>query len=80
MRTRQVRKYLKNGDYSSKQHLAKGAKCKFTDKEAVLRYLQTNPNALAPEIRDNVAPGLPISTFRDSLSRMKITYKKRAYI
>lgn len=75
-----IRKYQKTGDYSSKQHLGKGVKCRFTDKEAVLRYLQANPNALAPEIRDNVAPDLPISTFRDSLSRMKITYKKRAYI
>jgi transposase len=72
-----IRKYQKTGDYSSKQHLSKGAKCSFTDKKLVLEYLQENPNALSAEIRDHVAPGLPISTFKDSLSRMGITYKKR---
>ena len=72
-----IRKYQKTGDYSSKQHLNKGVERKFTDKEAVLSYLENNPNALALEMRDSLAPSLPISTFRDALSWMKITYKKR---
>lgn len=72
-----VRKYLKTGDYSSKQHLNKGMKRKFTDKKAVLSYLENNPNALALELRDFLAPSLPLNTFRDALSWMKITYKKR---
>ena len=51
-----VRKYQKTGDYSSKQHLNKGVERKFTDKKAVLSYLENNPNALALEIRDSLAP------------------------
>jgi hypothetical protein len=39
--------------------------------------LEANPNALFLEMRDALAPELPISTFRDSIARMKITYKKR---
>ena len=50
---------------------------KFTDKKAVLTYLESNPNALALEMRDALAPNLPLSTFRDALAWMKITYKKR---
>ena len=69
--------YLDSGDYSSKQHLNTGRPCTFTDKEAILDYLDTNPNALAIDIRDNVSPDMPISTFRDTLSKMNITYKKR---
>jgi transposase len=72
-----IRRYTKDGDYSSKQHLNKGATRRFTDKAAVLLYLESHPNALACEIRDAVAPELPISTFKDSLSRMGITYKKK---
>ena len=72
-----IRKYQKTGDYSSKQHLNKGMERKFTDKKAVLTYLENNPNALALEMRDSLAPDLPLGTFRDALSWMKITYKKR---
>jgi isfu1 transposase len=72
-----IRKYKKTGDYSSKQHLNKGVERKFTDKKAVLLYLENNPNALALEMRDSLAPNLPISTFKDALSWMQITYKKR---
>lgn len=77
---RWVKSYKETGDYSSKQHLNPGRKRRFTDKEAVIKYLDKNPNALASEIRDAVAPELPISTFKDALSWMKITYKKRAEI
>lgn len=77
---RWVKCYKETGDYSSKQHLNPGRKRRFTDKEAVIKYLDENPNALALEIRDAVAPELPISTFKDALSWMKITYKKRAEI
>lgn len=72
-----IRKFKKTGDYSSKQHLNKGVERRFTDKEAVLEYLAEFPNSLAPELRDALAPHLPISTFRDALSWMGITYKKR---
>lgn len=72
-----IRRYTKYGDYSSKQHLNKGATRRFTDKAAVLAYLEAHPNALACEMRDAVAPEIPISTFKDSLKRMGITYKKR---
>jgi transposase len=72
-----IRLYKNTGDYSSRQHLNTGVKRKFTDKAAVLSYLFEHPNALATEIRDAVAPNLPISTFKDALVWMKISYKKR---
>lgn len=77
-----VKRYIKTGDYSSKQHLNKGVERRFTDKEAVIKYLEKHPNAISSEIRDAVAPSLPISTFKDTLSWMGITYKKKetAYI
>ena len=75
-----IRRYLATGDYSSRQHLNKGVPRKFDDKKAVLSYLQSNPNALAAEMRDALAPGLALNTFRDALSRMKITYKKRDHL
>ena len=52
----------------------KGRAIKFNDRNKVLRYLETNSNANGITIRDNVAPGLAMSTFYDSLARMKITY------
>ena len=72
-----IRLYKNTGDYSSRQHLNTGVKRKFTDKAAVLSYLSEHPNALATEIRDAVAPNLPISTFKDALVWMEISYKKR---
>ena len=75
-----IRRYKRTGDYSSRQHLNKGFTRKFTDKEAVLTYLAEHPNALALEIRDAVAPDIPLSTFRDALVWMEITYKKREFI
>jgi len=75
-----IRKYQKTGDYSSKQHLNKGMERKFTDKKAVLTYLENNPNALALEMRDSLSPNLPLGTFRDALLWMKITYKKRDFV
>ena len=53
---------------------------KFTDKKAVLTYLENNPNALALEMRDSLSPNLRLGTFRDALLWMKITYKKRDFV
>ena len=75
-----IRLYKNTGDYSSRQHLNTGVKRKFTDKAAVLSYLFEHPNALATEIRDAVAPNLPISTFKDALIWMKYHIKKRLRI
>ena len=75
-----IRRYEKAGDYSSKQHLVEGRKAQFTDKEIILDYINKNPDADAVSIRDAVAPELPMSTFYDTLRRLKITYKKRTQI
>ena len=58
-----VRRYKKTGDYSSKQHLVEGRKAHFTNKEVIIDYINTNPDADGIEIRDAVAPELPMSTF-----------------
>ena len=75
-----IRRYKKTGDYSSKQHLVEGRKAQFTDKQILLDYIENNPDADGIEIRNSVAPNLPMSTFYDTLRRLKITYKKRAKI
>jgi transposase len=72
-----IRRYKETGDYSSKQHYQTGKVIKFNDRNKVLEYLSINPNADGKTIKNNVAPGLAMSTFYDALSRMKITYKKR---
>lgn len=72
-----IRKYRLTGKCTSIQHLNKGVKRKFTDKIVVLAYLKDHPNALALEMRDALVPNLPITTFRDALLWMNITYKKR---
>ena len=75
-----IKRYKETGDYSSKQHLVKGRKARFTDKEIILDYIKNNPDSDGIQIRDAIAPDLPMSTFYDTLRRLKITYKKRAQI
>jgi len=72
-----IKYYKKTGICNSRQHLNKGVNRKFTDKQAVLDYLEEHPNALALEMRDALAPELAMSTFRNTLQWMKITYKKK---
>ena len=73
-----IRRYKRTGDYSSKQHLVEGRKARFTDKKVILDYINKHPDADGIEIRDAVAPELPMSTFYDTLRRLKITYKKKS--
>jgi len=73
-----VKRYKKDGDYSSKQGVGCGRAVKFTDEGKVLEYLEANPDANAIEIRDAVVPALPMSTFYDTLNRFGITYKKKS--
>jgi transposase len=75
-----IKRYKETGDYSSKQHCQTGRQIRFGDKEKVLAYLAEHPDAEGIDIRNCLAPNLPMSTFYDALSRMKITYKKRAKI
>ena len=37
-----------------------------------------NPDSQGLDIRDALAPEIPMSTFYDTLSRMRITYKKKS--
>jgi hypothetical protein len=46
----------------------------------ILEFLTNNPDSQGIDIRDSVAPDIPMSTFYDTLHRMNITYKKRAQI
>jgi transposase len=72
-----IKRYNTDGDYSSKQHVQTGRKPRFTDKKGVLEFLATNPDSQGIDIRDNLAPQVPMSTFYDTLHRMNITYKKK---
>lgn len=49
----------------------------FTDKQAVLDYLQNNPDADGIELRNQLAPHVSQSCFYNTLRRMGITYKKK---
>ena len=73
-----IKRYKITGDYSSRQHLVKGRKCQFSDKQAVLEYLKHHSDADGIEIRDALIPSLPMSTFYDAMNRMEITYKKKS--
>jgi transposase len=75
-----IKRYKKDGDYSSKQGVGCGRAVRFTDKNQILEYLKSYPDASGVEMRDAIVPNLPISTFYDTLARLKITYKKRAEI
>jgi transposase len=75
-----IKRYKNTGDYKSRQHCQIGRKAKFTDKESVLKFLADNPDSEGIDIRNALVPGLPMSTFYDTLHRMNITYKKRTKI
>jgi transposase len=72
-----VRRYKQDGDYSSKQGVGCGRSVRYTDKSKILEYLKSNPDVNGIELRDAVAPDLPMSTFYDTLARLEITYKKK---
>ena len=73
-----VNRFKNTGDYSSKQGVDCGRAFRFTDKNAILDFLEKNPDADGIAIRDAVAPELPMSTFYDTLARLEITYKKKS--
>lgn len=73
-----VKRYKKDGDYSSKQGVSCGRAVRFTNKDKILKYLKSCPDASGIEVRDAVSPDLPMSTFYDTLARLKITYKKKS--
>ena len=75
-----IKRYKESNDYSSRQHVQIGRKPRFTDKKKILEFLPDHPDRQGIDIRDSVAPGIPMSTFYDTLHRMEITYKKRAKI
>lgn len=72
-----VKRYKRDGDYASKQGVGCGRAARFTNRDKILEYLKTNPDANGIEVRDAIAPELPMSTFYDTLARLEITYKKK---
>jgi transposase len=75
-----IKRYEESNDYSSKQHIQVGRNPRFTDKNKIVDFLINNPDSQGIDIRDALAPELPMSTFYDTLHRMGITYKKRAKV
>jgi transposase len=69
--------YEKTGDYSSKQGVGCGRATRFNDRDIIINYLKENPDADGIEMRDALAPDIPMSTWYDTLSRLEITYKKK---
>ncbi len=72
--------FINTGDCSSQQSRSRQPPYKFNDKQAIIDFLLENSDADGIMIRDAVAPTLAMSTFYDTLARLKITYKKRAKI
>ncbi len=75
-----IQRFIDTGDYSSQQGKSGQPPYKFNDKQAIIDFLLENPDTDGIMIRDAVAPTLAMSTFYDTLARLKITYKKRAKI
>jgi transposase len=75
-----IHRYETTGDYKSKQGVGCGRKIRFDNRDSVLDFIEKNPDANGIEIRDAVAPELPMSTFYDTLERLDLTYKKRTKI
>jgi transposase len=73
-----IARYIATGDYSSKQGTAGRPPYKFDNRELILDFISKNPDADGISIRDEVAPGLAMSTFYDTLKRMEITFKKKS--
>ena len=72
-----IHRYETTGDYKSQQGVGCGRKIRFDNRELILDFIEKNPDANGIEIRDAVAPELPMSTFYDTLDRLGVTYKKR---
>lgn len=75
-----IKRYKQTGDYKSRQHSQTGRKARFVDRESVVKFLSEHPDSEGIDIRNALAPELPMSTFYDTLNRMAITYKKRTKI
>ena len=73
-----IKRYESTGDYSSRQGKVGSPPLKFNDKQAVLDFIAVNPDADGIRIRDELCPGLAMSTFYDALKRMEITFKKKS--
>ena len=73
-----INMYEATGDYRSKQGVGCGKKPTYTDKEAVLNFIEDNPDTDGIGIRDSLMPDMPMSTVYDTLKRMNITYKKKS--
>ena len=54
-----------------------GRELTFTDKQAILDYIEANPDTDGIQIRDSLIPNMPMSTCYDMFKRMGITYKKK---
>jgi hypothetical protein len=57
-----------------------GRRRKFDDKEMVLAYLQSHPDASGKQMREALAPHMSDVAFYNTLARMGITYKKRGKV
>lgn len=53
-----------------------GRRSIFSDKQAILDYLQNHPDADGIELRNKLAPHVSQGCFYNTLNRMGITYKK----
>mgnify|MGYP006087239765 CR=1 FL=1 len=73
-----IERYKKTGDYSSKQGIGCGRVPGYNNKQAILAFLEKNPDANGIQIRDELIPQMHMNTFYDTLKRLKITFKKKS--
>lgn len=81
---RTLRYWLKQYDSTGSCKVEKpknvGRKRLFDDKDAILKYLEVNPDASGKELRNALAPNVCQNCFYNTLNRLGITYKKRGNI
>lgn len=79
-----LRKWITIYEVTGKCELIKseavGRKRLFNDKDAILDYLKSHPDADGNELRNALAPHVTQSCFYNTLNRLEITYKKRGKI
>ncbi len=75
-----IKLYETTGECKLLKPIKAGRKRIFDDKEAILTYLKSHPDADGKELRNALAPHICQNSFYNVLNRSGITYKKRGKI
>jgi transposase len=72
-----IKEYNETGSCKIVKSSKVGRKRKFDDRDAILEILKNNPELEAKEIKKRLGLEMSMTAFYNTLSRLKITYKKK---